>query len=370
MTRAPRWIVRPAVIIPLVLTIGVLAAFFSLADIGKVAATIAGFRLPYLLAFVLLMVLYQGLRAAQWHLFLRRLGVRLSLRSQMLAYAMGEAAKLLPVGNYFQNYVLKSSGGPRFGRSAAATTLIIWEEVAICLIALEILGLGSWTGWIRIAIPVGLLIVTVLAWAFIRVTARSDRPAWIQHNRLLHRLASEYDTFAQGAGDLLTPRTVAATLTYSALYLVVAGLGLYVLALALGITGVSVRDVLAVYFFSLAVGLIIPLPVDLGAIELGGLGAFVAIGVGRDLGLSAMIVNRVLSIGASLLIAGLVLVLLRREVALAMRGPEPAVADTAAAAIESECGSCAGEGDGIPLEAAALDVDDWTAEAPTVRARS
>lgn len=312
-----RWLVRPAVLIPLVLGAGVFAALFTLADIRKVLAIIAGFRPVYFLVFLLLMLFYEALRALQWHHFIEKLEVHVPLRSQLLAFAMGEVAKVLPVGNYFQNYVLKTSRGAEFGRTAAATTLIIWEEDAVCLVALMVLGLGAWSGWVRIAILVGVAAVALLAWVFLRMRPGA-RPGFISRSPLLRRLADEFDRFREGAAALLRPSVLAATLAYSALYLSVAALGLFILVRGLGITNASLPDVFAVYFFSLALGLIIPLPVDIGAIEVGGLGAFVAIGVGRSAGLSAMIVNRVLSVLASLLIGAIAIVVLHREVRVAL----------------------------------------------------
>lgn len=320
MKRCLRWLARPSVLIPLVLGAGVLVALFTLADIRKVLAIIAGFRLEYFLAFLLLMVLYEALRAAQWHLFIEKLDVHVPLRSQLLAFAMGEVAKILPVGNYFQNYVLKTSRGAEFGRTAAATTLIIWEEDAVCLVALMVLGLGAWSGWVRIAIVVGVAAVAVLAWLFLRMRP-GGRPQLVSRSPLLRRLADELDRFREGAAALLRPSVLAATLAYSALYLTVAAFGLFVIVRGLGITNVSLLDVFAVYFFSLALGLIIPLPVDIGAIEVGGLGAFVAVGVGRSAGLGAMIVNRVLSVLASLLIGGVAIAVLHREVRVALHPP-------------------------------------------------
>src|SRR5205807_4483595 len=43
---------------------------------------------------------------------------------------------------------LRQAQGFPMARSAAATTIIIWLEVAICLVAVLILGVGSWT-WVR-----------------------------------------------------------------------------------------------------------------------------------------------------------------------------------------------------------------------------
>lgn len=314
MKRFFRALIRPKVFVPLALTAGLLAALFSFANLGAAITIISGFQRIYLVYFLLLMVGYELVRGAQWSYSLRQLRLEIPLRKQIFAFALSEVTKALPIGNYFQNYVLKLEGEADFSRSSVATTLIVFEEALVCLLGVVILGLGGWTQWTRIAILVGLALVAALVWLYQRLHRSTGKPpAWMTRRRRLHKLAESYTTFRDGAKDILHPRALLVTLAFSATYLVLAGLGLYVIARGLNITGISVGDALSVYFFSLAMGLIIPIPVDIGVIELTGLGAFMAVGVGRNAALGAVLVNRVLSIAASLLIAFIVVAVLHKE---------------------------------------------------------
>ena len=76
----------------------------------------------------------------------------------------------------------------------------------------------------------------------------------------------------------------------------VLGVGLIAALLALG-------DIHAVYFFSLAVGPLFPVPVDFGVMEASGTGSFLAYGAQEFAAVSAMLLNRVLSLASSLVIA-------------------------------------------------------------------
>jgi hypothetical protein len=76
----------------------------------------------------------------------------------------------------------------------------------------------------------------------------------------------------------------------------VLGVGLIAALLALG-------DIHAVYFLSLAVGLLFPVPVDFGVMEASGTGGFLAYAVQEFAAVSAMLLNRVLSPASSLVIA-------------------------------------------------------------------
>jgi hypothetical protein len=82
----------------------------------------------------------------------------------------------------------------------------------------------------------------------------------------------------------------------------------------LGVDSVSWWQVLTVYLFSLAFALIFPLPVDVGVSELGGVGAFLAIGVPRSAAVSAVLLARVLSLGAAIVIALVTMAVMRDEV--------------------------------------------------------
>jgi len=115
------------------------------------------------------------------------------------------------------------------------------------------------------------------------------------------------------------PRLLLVVTPLCAVYLVIAGIGLHVITHGLGLANVTLGQALAVYFFSLAIGLIIPIPVDLGLTELGGVGALLVIGVNRNAAVGVMLLNRVLSIVAALLIALVAMAFLRDELRAVLR---------------------------------------------------
>jgi uncharacterized membrane protein YbhN (UPF0104 family) len=82
---------------------------------------------------------------------------------------------------------------------------------------------------------------------------------------------------------------------------------------------VSFWQTLAVYFFGLAFALITPIPLDIGLLEVRSVGALVALGVDETAAVGVMLINRVLSIGASVAIALVVVVVLRGELRTAFQ---------------------------------------------------
>lgn len=309
---------RPKVLIPVILAAAVIAALLAFADVRKVLALMAGFNRLYLVYFMLLMVAYEGVRCVQWHYLLTHLGVRVPLRTQVFAFALGEVTKSLPIGNYFQNYLLTESKGTDFGFSSAVTTLIVLIEVAVSLLGVVIIGLGSFTPWLRPLIIVGVLIFGVVAWIVYKLHNAASAPKWMKERKSLRKALDELRNFRKGAVRILTPKTLAVAMLLGAIYLIIAGVALYVVARGLDVN-VSVWDALAVYFFSLAIGLIFPLPIDVGVLEISGVGAFLAVGVSKTAAVGITLINRVLSILAAIAIAIIVASVLHGEFRAALR---------------------------------------------------
>ena len=119
-----------------------------------------------------------------------------------------------------------------------------------------------------------------------------------------------------GARDLLHPRVLAAQTALGAAYLVIAGTALFVTAHGIGQTGISYADALGIWFLTQAMAQILPIPIDIGVVEVSGVGALLAIGVEKNAAISIMLVNRVLSLGAALTIALIVTIVLREQFAV------------------------------------------------------
>lgn len=318
----------PRVIVPLVLGVGIIAALLGSSDVGRVVHRAEGFELKYLAVIVLLLAGYQVARAAQWFAFLHEIERNESRRASLMSYMGGELAKALPGGQYFQTYLLRQAQGTPIARSVAATTIIIWLEVVVCLALLLILGAGPWA-WVRpcaLTLLVGIAAVAVavkrrlLSGRVMRMTGRAGwlRNAW-----------AWYDDFSASARTLLSPRVLVVTGGLSAAYVLFAAAALWTMAAALGLNGIGLREALVVYAFALCVGLIIPIPIDLGLTEFSGLTLLMAFGLGKSDGLTLMLMQRVISTLLTVLLAGAVLVALRRQVAAALHaeavGPEPPI---------------------------------------------
>jgi uncharacterized protein (TIRG00374 family) len=314
-------LLHPKVVIPVVLSAAVLVGLLFFGNIRQVIRLMEGFAHLYLLWFVILMVVYEVVRGVQWHYLLQSMDIRVPLRAQIFAYAVGEVTKSIPVGNYFQNYVLQEAEGTDFARSSAATTFIILIEVFVSLMGVAIIGLGAWSSWLRPVILIGLPVFGFIAWAAHAWQVHPRTPQWVKEHKTLLQALKAFKKFREGAAVLFRPHVVGMAVLLGAIYVIVGASALYLVIRGLGIDGVSLWQVWAVYFFSLAFSLIIPLPMDIGATEISGVGAFLALGMSKGDAVGAMLVNRALSLGSAIVIALVLMVILHDQFRAALQSP-------------------------------------------------
>ena len=313
---------RPGALIPIVLGLALLVSLLAFGDVRRVVALLGAFRTHELLAILLVRLAYEVVQFAQWSLLLRAAGLRTTPSARAFAYFVGAVARVLPIGNYFGNYLLLQEEGADFGRSAAATTVSVLIEVAGCLAALALLGLGAW-GWLRPLIVVGLALFLPVAWALHHRYRAGVFPSWLTRRRGLRALLMEVRQFEEGAAALARPRWLIVAALLGVGYLLLGGTTLYLVAvLGLDLSTVGLPAAFSVYCFSVAFALIVPLPIDLGVYEAGGAGAFLAIGVDRGDAVAAMLVMRALSSGAAALLALAACLLWPERLRAAWRGQD------------------------------------------------
>ena len=121
------------------------------------------------------------------------------------------------------------------------------------------------------------------------------------------------------------------------LYVGLGGTVLYLVARGLGVASLTWPEVLAVYCFSLAFALILPLPVDVGVTETGGAAAFVVLGVDPSIAVGAMLLMRAITVGVALVIGLLTLAALPDVTRSVLHGrPRPRALSAGTPAAEPE----------------------------------
>ena len=287
--------------------LGVIAALLWFGDFHKIVALTDRFKRIYIVWFFILILAHEVVRCVLWLILVQRLAIRATVRTQIFAFAAGEAAKFLPTGAYLQNYLLQRLTGSDFGESSAATTVIIVGEIAAALLGVAVIGVGAWSLGLRLAIIVLGVVAVVLLRNYLTAPPAAQAPRWMRQRKLLASLFEELRRFRAGAELLTHPRTIAITLALSMLYVLISGASLYLVVLGLDIGSVSFFQAVAVNCFGLAFYVV------LGSLEAADVGVLIGIGLSKSAAVTVILINRGLNIGFTIAIAAIVLVALRSE---------------------------------------------------------
>lgn len=310
-------LLNPKVIVPTLLSAALLAFLLTFANSGEVWGEIVAALPAVVLPVFVLMLIYLLAKGAQWRLYLGRLGIRPGLRELLVPYAGGELSNSLPMGVYVENYLLKGAYGSGFGRSAAATTWMLITEIITCLFALVVIGVPGWL-WVRPlagGLLLGMLLVGLLFFRTRLVCNLLDR--WQPRHKWAQGAVRGFRQFLEGSGRLFSWHTLVFGLPLTAIYLGAYATALYVI----GNTLISPAghawswpEAAAAFAFSLVIVLLVPALPHLGSVEASGLGVLLAFAVTRNLAVASFLTLRLVATGAIIVVCGLALILLHREV--------------------------------------------------------
>ena len=164
------WLLGPKIILPFLLTVALLTVALKIGDVGQVIPRMRTMPL-WIICFALVMAAtYLFLKGLQLHLLLGNLGAHPNTKHFLLAYSIGELAVTLPLGVFLQNWVLSTTGSVHFGRSSAATIMMLLLETAAVLLYLAVAGIPRWPE-VR---PVAVLVLTGMALVVFILTQTYD----------------------------------------------------------------------------------------------------------------------------------------------------------------------------------------------------
>jgi uncharacterized membrane protein YbhN (UPF0104 family) len=313
-----RWRSDPSIVVTLVISLGMVGYVAYLASARQSSEIILTIVQRTWLPVLILIFPYLAARLLVWYELLCQLGIVVPRRQLVVAFAAGEATKALPAGVYLQNYLLsKLSHLNRHSvvRSTTATTAMLGLESAVAVPVAVIVGIPRepWVRFTILGIVVAWIVVLFLAWLLVRYRARHMSPRTAAWRR---RLIQIIDEFLTAGGELISIRTVR-TIVPTAVYMLIYVLILYAVIQAAGAHQITFVDAMSIYAITVLAVIMVPIPTEIGITEFTGLGALLAYGLPSATAAAVMVSFRILSTGATLLVAGALLVGLRRELASA-----------------------------------------------------
>ncbi|MGH8127942.1 MAG: lysylphosphatidylglycerol synthase domain-containing protein [Gammaproteobacteria bacterium] len=288
---------RPTFILPVLLAAALLVLAFNLGNLGNVLGRIQALSIATL-SFALAMGLcYLLLKLWQLHLLLADLDLHPGWRRLCLAFAVGELSLTLPFGVFAQNWILSRHRPVHFGRSSAATVVMLLVEALAVLVFLAVVGVPGWPELapLAAAFAIGLLVLVAVA---LRLEPFARRLVQRVRQPVMHRILVEALELLLGLKRLSNPRVLIVNVAIAVLYLAALTLAFTAVGHGVGLPHLSYLAAASIYAFSLAVLLICGgLVSQIGTLEILGMGAALAWGFSFTDGLALMFGFRIVWTG-------------------------------------------------------------------------
>lgn len=308
-------LLRPRLVLPVLLAAALFMVALSLGDLGQVVDRLKAVPLTNMLLALLFAALYLLFKGLQLHLLLSDLDAHPGWRRFALAFAIGELALTFPLGVFAQNWVLAGERKMHFGRSSAATVVMLMMEVVVALLWLAVSGISAWPSvrWVCVGM---LVAMAVLVFALLRFNLLGRLEGRIRHHRV-YRVLEEGIGLLNGLKRLGKWRVLGINLLVTPVYLGALALAFWIMAHGMGLPTLGYREAATIYAFAMASVLISGgLFGQIGMVEVIGMSAARAWGLGYTDGLALMLGFRLAWTGSMWLLNGAVVVALWRKVGL------------------------------------------------------
>lgn len=306
---------NPRVVLPLLLAAALFLVAVSLGDLGQVVRRVKAVPTSSMWLALGCAAAYLLLKGLQLHLLLNDLNAHPGWRRFTLAFAVGELALTFPLGVFAQNWVLAGKNNMHFGRSSAATVVMLLMEVVVALLWLAIFGIPGWPPVQPIAIAI-LALMTALAFPLLRYNLLGHMSERISH-RHVHRLLAEGVGLLDGLRRLGKWRVLGINLLITPAYLAALTAAFWVMGHGMGLHHLGYGEATTIYAFALASVLVSGgVFGQIGLVEVIGMSTAHAWGMSYTQGLALMLGFRLAWTGAMWLLNGTVVVALWRSVFL------------------------------------------------------
>ncbi|MBI3970459.1 MAG: flippase-like domain-containing protein [Chloroflexi bacterium] len=317
---------QPKTLVGLGAGISLLLLLLSIADWREVTALVARLTPGVLALIAVIHVVGFGCRAARWLLMLRAGGVMVPRRRALAAYFGSELLGPLPASPFVASYLLHRSGAARVWATAPVLFAGLWVDVVVVVGGTAAVPDGAPLP-VRLAAATlcggAVLAVLAIHWspaqrlvdAAARKLARTGRRAWPRGERWWRLVdtvpmwRSQHVAAAFGVGALIPG--IALTALPMALGTNVTA----VVASTLGFPGLTAPRAWAAAGTMLVLGLLSPLPFDLGVSEGAGVLAYGWLSIPPAAALAMALLGRVTGITFGFTLTAIATWLLRDELA-------------------------------------------------------
>ena len=295
----------------LLLAVLVYSSLTFAADWGALRSSLSELRWAYVPIVIGLASLNYIIRFGKWHFFLRHLGFRIPVGTNLVLFLAGLFMSVTPgkMGEVLKSYLLKRTDRTPMSKSAP----VVFAERLTDLVALLVLAvLGGYAlSGARIYLVAGtILVVAVIAAVSIEPLHRYLCSA-VSRIRRLQRFATKAEQSLCSARSLVGPKPLVLSCTMSIPAWFCECVGFWIILRAFGISRLDLAQATGIYALAAVVGALSMLPGGLGATELTLTGLLSAAGVAKGQAVAATLVVRLATLWYAVLIGAIFLALFR-----------------------------------------------------------
>ncbi len=295
-------VLRPKILLPLLLAAALFTVAFKLGDLGQVLARVQAIPVWTMALALGGAIVYLVFKYLQFRHLLSNVNLHPGWRRLVLAFCVGELSVTLPFGVFAQNWVLTVESKEDFGRSSAATVVMLLTETLVVLLFLAIVGIPGWPELRPLAIVfvIGLLALVLGVLRFGHLARHLGHHV---KQPTLRRMVLEFIELLRGLRRLSSPHLLLLNVLIAGVYLGALAFSFMVVGHGVGVHHLSFLTAATIYAFSLAVLLLCGgVLSQIGTMEVLGMSASQAWGMNLTQGLALMLGFRIVWTGAMWLV--------------------------------------------------------------------
>ena len=280
------------IILMIVAAVAIYAIFLFISDYQKISDVVIDFRIEYLIPILSLVTVSWIPLILMWHLLLKKNGINIPFRKNIVIWLSGSALSLTPgqVGELIKSQLIKTLYD--IPRTKTAPVVLVEKFYSLTgsiiagIIGIIILGMDFNLVLFSIAILsiIFLLIYyrPVLQYGLKRITKFKF------FSKYSDNITDSYEILRNSTGSGISSICIALAICYW----IIISLSVYVTLLAFGIEGASFLKTISIYTSSVIIGVITFIPGGLGITESSLVGLFTLEGINVSIALILSVVIR------------------------------------------------------------------------------
>ena len=284
------------IILMIVITIAIYAIFLFISDYQKLSEEITNFQIEYLIPILLLVTISWIPLIVKWHLLLKKNGINIPFRKNILIWLSGSALNATPgqLGGLIKSQLIKTLYDIPRTKTAPVVLVEKFYALAGAIIAgiIGIIILGMDFNLVLFSIAILSVIFFLIYYRPVFQYGLKRITKFKFFSKYSDNIADSYEILRNSTG----PGIASICIVLSISYWILVSLAVYLTLLAFGIEGTSFLKTISIYTSSVVIGVISFIPGGLGITEGSLVGLFTLEGIDVSLALILSVIIRLVTL--------------------------------------------------------------------------